>query len=550
VYAQQESAAQNVSSTPDTGMECAPPAIVQPAGNAAAAQDAGLATAPVAGLADLASLGDLAGVVLDAVPLDTAIRMAWPLRALSGVGSWLAGIDAALLLAEAPGAWSWILGEFWPDGFGIEARVSGSLGLSMTQPIKVMRKGTRMELTIATQPGIQDLGVGGALGVTGVDGRGVLGASAEVTAKLKAGAKGCFAADCSRLFELVPGFAAGPLRLANSEEGLQRIADALSQAVGSMEIVELVASAEGALVGGVGAAALLGAAGEGAISAGGALGMDALGTFTEYRLEGVASVEAFSPALRALGFSELAGLSLSADQQVVLRIWDSELGQDVAPSDRKMRAAVTTLGASEVLESRSSAEIAAFIETRTWRRGDTFAPGEGGSLQRAPAQTLSRSALTEVDPSMVERMQALVAYAYHNPDGNFALIEGAVTAEGTVRIGPDAVQVAIGAGVTWTSDLTAEEKAMEIASAIGAAAAGASHMIVPGVAGDAIEAATEHVTIAAPFAQAKVRLAAGAGFKFGDGLAMDGKAQGEVTLTQREDLSGMDQPSLRAMFRS
>ncbi|MDP2308962.1 MAG: hypothetical protein Q8P18_23265 [Pseudomonadota bacterium] len=119
------------SSTSSTPTSCAAPAQAavapQRTGNAAAQDRLGLtAAAPTSGGtmdAALVAMGDMGAVVLDALPLGAAMRLAMRVRgapAGAWVDAWVCAQPIAEVLAQAPDLLAIGLDAVWPVGFGVE----------------------------------------------------------------------------------------------------------------------------------------------------------------------------------------------------------------------------------------------------------------------------------------------------------------------------------------------------------------------------------------------------------------------------------------------
>ena len=172
-------------------------------------------------------------------------------------------------------------------------------------------------------------------------------------------------------------------------------------------------------------------------------------------------------------------------------------------------------------------------------------------MTEAPDLTVTRTATREMEgEDAPEWLRGLAEFAQHADWSNYTLADLSVTAQGTARVGKDAVEEVIGAGISWTSGLTAEEKAMEIASAVASKAVGGNTVLVHEVDDKAIGRAAEKAVIAPASMEARLRLAAGAGVDLGVGVGMKARAQAETTLIQRTDISDQPPADLRELFCS
>lgn len=181
------------SSTPSTPTPGVAPtqalAAPQLAGNAAAQDRLGLrAAAPTpAGTmeAALATMGEMGAVVLDAMPLGVAMRLATGIRGTEWVDAWICAQPVADVLAHAPDLLAIGLDMVWPVGFGIEldeavsgahlsftGGVSGAIGIARTAEgvsftVKAgLRAGLSGGLSAGLTGSMGDIALGGELGAS------------------------------------------------------------------------------------------------------------------------------------------------------------------------------------------------------------------------------------------------------------------------------------------------------------------------------------------------------------------------------------------------
>lgn len=117
------------SSTPATAAPMSAPAVPQHTGNAAAQARLGLAApvptavTPVEGgmtMAALVAMGDMGAVVLDALPLKAAMRLAMGLRGTPWAEAWVCAQPVADLVRQVPELVAAGFDRVWPVGTGIE----------------------------------------------------------------------------------------------------------------------------------------------------------------------------------------------------------------------------------------------------------------------------------------------------------------------------------------------------------------------------------------------------------------------------------------------
>ncbi len=404
--------------------------------------------APSADLADTLSLmGDLGTVVLDALPLPIALPLALERRALAWARAWLAeqstealsgvGVRAALDLVDAA----------FPTGtrVSIDGAISATFlaGMTPAQAVAVARTPGGWSIDVTRTLGVaKDVGVGGV--VTGAFGAVLWGATAE------AGVGGEMEATCGWD---VPDGVVGTAILgvvdalrravcAQDATALQDVFHALAPSIARMNpsrtSVRTTAKA-GAKAGGAG---LWGAEAGVEASVSAACGTEGATTWWEGRLGGEAGARAISPLLEAAGVFVPQDLLAKADGRLGVRIERDGSEEDPRWTFTVLRASTAESGFGEAFEASDARSFLALLTSLVGVRASVRAPGSMPEVTLvSTASVPTPNVPSSVFSSPMVRTALDVADAL--PDQGFAASVREVRADATVRVGPEAVAVAL-----------------------------------------------------------------------------------------------------------
>lgn len=432
--------------------------------NAARQEDLGLMGDVLVAAADLAGLGPMLTVVLDALPLDDAFEMAWPIRHDAAVRAWLAALDAYDLFHEAPQAMECILDHVWKAGTGVELEGEGDLALAFGKvgagaSVRVVRVKEGFEVEVCGSPALAAVwGVGEAM--TGAGGVSVWGASAELSL-----------ADTHR-FTAEWLLSRNVIAESMADAVWQGFVTGLGPAALVAEIAKLLTTmkansweiSQDFSAGAKATAGLMdGAAASASTGVGFSVGAVEERAFIEIHLHGGVRCPHRSALLDRLGidgeFEVEASVRVSGDWQAFL------VGEQ---ADVEFSVAIEALDQIDTLESKDPATLTRFL---VGHATDAVAGAFSGKAKemRVPADiTLVREVERRVSLDGVASVLGirLDAFDEHVPD--VATLEKDALLSGSVRVPQVAVAAAIGGGIRWSDARTPEDMTVGIASAIAA----------------------------------------------------------------------------------
>ena len=427
------------------------------------------ACAPTSEATDtLSAMGELGAVVLDAMPLSLALPLALERRALDWARSWLAdqssrdlagvGMHAALALADAA----------FPSGtrVTVDAALTAAFlaGVTPGCSCAFARTPTGWSVDLTRSVGAsKDLGVGAVL--TGAFGAVLGGAKAEAGAgvdlettcgwDLPDGVVGTSllgVVDCLRRAVCQDDITAlaGVFRVL--APAITRVAPTRTSARGIAK-----ASAQAAAVG------LVGAQVNAEVSATGAYGIEGDTAWWESRLGGEAGARAISPLLEAAGAMVPADVLAQADARLGVRVQREGTDEDARWTFTVLRAASTSGSFSEAFEAADARSFVALLTSCIGVRASVAKPGALPDVTLATSVSVeSPDAPLSAFSSPIVRTALEVAEAI--PDQGFAASIRELRAEATVRVGPEAVAVALAGTPRFTS--VTEADVVEVGRAI------------------------------------------------------------------------------------
>jgi hypothetical protein len=514
VYSQSRTSQQVAAPAP------ASPAVSPATSNAARAEDRGLA----AHAEDPA----LQTVVLDALPLDMALPMAWAERAQGWAREWMVGLPVAEVLADGA---AWVgerVGEAL-DGVSVELALKGKVGvgLDVTGDASATLACAAGELALTLRSGA-GLGVGFGEGVTmeGVDGDVLLGEKAEVggaaTGALTRTWRWKTAGDLLAHVDatgLTRAIASGPAALlAFVTEAALAAAEALAPDEERLQD-GMKAGVEGALGFGDTASA------EANASYDVAVGHEGGRPYWECRVGGKIGG---GVTARFAAVAGLDGVALAAMPEVTVRLWG-----DVA---RLTRGDLACADGADLEIGDDTVTFADFGGLVCWLAAQALGEGRPVDLvagDELPGVTLRRHVSTPAEAgSPVHELLRGAAAPYIG--AGVAKVELTATTEADVAVDTAAVRAALGGESLPIGELGAEPAVLDVARAIVAHAQGSTYD--PGLGVDLdLDAGVDAADIDAE-AVAELEVAAGVGISGAAVLKAGVAGRAGATVTVRRPL--------------
>jgi hypothetical protein len=555
-------------------------AAPQLAGNEAAQTRAGTLGATPAPADTLGgaldALGDMAAVVLDALPLAEAAPLAIAHRARPWASRWLAAQAGPALFAAAGELASSAFDTLWPVGFGItvdgmagvdigvDAELSGAVGVERTADGFSVR-------VSGTATGALAAGLGAK--TTGAEGAIEDGAQAEVKLGATYGVEAVWDIDPDTLLRALVD--AGPTNINDLLLGRVRsnfvVERVLVPLIAALPPSELRCSAEGALTGTAEAdmPSALGGAGFEAIGEGGhgaALGMDADGAYLEMgaRIGQEVALHALFTRLHVFGLPSELGAVDANDLSVRLRgaadavraLDLARLSFEVTRGDR-----VNDVRRVDTVALDTVYALVDYLVTMVDPTKALFgAEGAPVAAEALPERTLTRSvehtptdvdALIDVHPAVegpAAEVQGLIAAQVAGGEVHGDLeIDLDATVSGQVAVPTEAVRAALGGAPLTPGPEGIEARVLDVERAIAADTVGGS--MYEGVPADLdYAAAAEEVETRQVEILFERAIRAGAGIEGDVGLGLGGKGFGNLTFSMRHRVDGLGASERRALL--
>lgn len=565
------------SSTPTTpAATTAPaqtPAAPQRTGNAAAQERLGLtgAVPTAAGTTDaaLAAMGDMGAVVLDALPLGPALRLAMGQRGASWAEAWMCAQPVTDILQHVPDLVVRGFDAVCPVGFGMEVDEAvsvGHLALSAAESAAVGFSRTPEGFALSVKAGLQGgLSVGLGAKLSGAMGDTALGGDVGGSLSQATGYEAAWDFDIAKVLRLLAGRA--PVTLLDVL--LERPADvpaAIARALLELADTQLPSSwsVDMRAVGEASAAAGTGGFASADAGARGDAGMKAGHEDGESFLEvstGVSGGAGWdNKLLEVLRYFGLPELRLGSGTNFRVRVSGSgvDLAAMAVENLRFTIASTNTIGDTSVEDAFETPSVVAAVNWMAAAMNpiDTFVGEDGPSVAAhdLPDVALRRSAtrsvadVTEItDPNVVAEL-----YEFLTPDKRgFVTYSASAELTGEVYVPVDAVRAALDGEPLSPGGEGIEARVLDVERMIAAEAVGGSSLLAAGLPPVDLAAGAELVELPKVEAVVKHRSRAGLGGAVSVGVVEEINANAGITITENVTLSpDIASEQRRALFAS